>query len=49
LAVLQNGKEAYKLIINHEPNIAILDIRMPFMSGIEIAKLCKNKVQTKLS
>jgi DNA-binding NarL/FixJ family response regulator len=43
-----DGKEAYKLIIKHEPDIAILDIRMPFMSGIEIAKLCKNKVQTKI-
>jgi DNA-binding NarL/FixJ family response regulator len=43
-----NGKEAYKLIIKHEPDIAILDIRMPFMSGIEIAKLCKNKVKTKI-
>jgi DNA-binding NarL/FixJ family response regulator len=43
-----NGKEAYKLIIKHEPDIAILDIRMPFMSGIEIAKLCKDKVQTKI-
>jgi DNA-binding NarL/FixJ family response regulator len=43
-----DGKEAYKLIIKHEPDIAILDIRMPFMSGIEIAKLCKNKIQTKI-
>jgi len=43
-----DGKEAYKLILKHEPDIAILDIKMPFMSGIEIAKLCKNKVQTKI-
>ena len=43
-----DGKEAYKLIIKHKPDIAILDIRMPFMSGIEIAKLCKNKVKTKI-
>lgn len=43
-----DGKEAYKLILKHEPDIAILDIRMPFLSGIEIAKLCKNKVQTKI-
>ena len=29
-----NGKEAYELIIKHKPDIAILDIRMPYKSGI---------------
>ncbi len=43
-----NGKDAYKLILKHEPDIAILDIRMPIMTGIEIAKECKNKVKTKI-
>ena len=43
-----NGKDAYKLILKLEPDIAILDIRMPFMTGIEIAKECKNKVKTKI-
>ena len=33
-----DGKEAYKLILKHEPDIAILDIRMPHLSGIEIAE-----------
>ncbi len=33
-----NGREAYNLIAKLEPDIAILDIQMPFMSGIEIAK-----------
>ena len=37
----KNGREAYNLIINENPNIAILDIQMPFMSGIEIAQKCK--------
>lgn len=36
----KDGKEAYQLIINKKPDIAILDIQMPFMSGIEIAKKC---------
>lgn len=45
----KNGKEAYNLITKENPNIAILDIQMPFMSGIEIAKECKtNCVQTKI-
>ena len=43
-----NGKDAFKLILKHQPEIAILDIRMPFMTGIEIAKACKDKVKTKI-
>tara|TARA_R110002073_G_scaffold56835_6_gene144381 strand:- start:11706 stop:12326 length:621 start_codon:yes stop_codon:yes gene_type:complete len=43
-----NGKEAYKLILKHEPDIAILDIRMPHLSGIEIAQLCQDKLNTKI-
>ena len=43
-----NGKDAYNLILKQKPDIAILDIRMPFMTGVEIAKLCKNKVKTKI-
>ncbi|TJY34608.1 response regulator transcription factor [Pontimicrobium aquaticum] len=43
-----NGKEAYKLILKHEPDIAILDIRMPHLSGIEIAELCNEKIDTKI-
>ena len=43
-----DGKEAYKLILKHEPDIAILDIRMPHLSGIEIAELCKDKLNTKI-
>ena len=41
-------KEAYKLILKHQPDIAILDIRMPQLTGIEIAKLCKGKIKTKI-
>jgi DNA-binding NarL/FixJ family response regulator len=44
-----NGQEAYKLISEKEPDIAILDIQMPHMSGLEIAKRCKeNKLSTKI-
>ncbi len=44
-----NGKEAYKLITKKKPDIAILDIQMPFMSGLEIAKSCKtNGLDTKI-
>lgn len=35
-----NGREAFHLINKLRPDIAILDIQMPYMSGIEIAKKC---------
>lgn len=44
-----DGREAYNLITKLKPNIAILDIQMPFMSGIEIAKKCQNnQLKTKI-
>ncbi len=44
-----NGREAYNLITKLKPDIAILDIQMPFMSGLEIAKKCKtNGISTKI-
>ncbi len=43
-----NGKDAHELIVKHEPDIAILDIRMPYKTGIEIARACKNTVKTKI-
>ncbi|WP_034259723.1 response regulator [Altibacter lentus] len=44
-----NGREAYNLITKLSPDIAILDIQMPFMSGLEIAQKCKtNCFDTKI-
>ena len=44
-----NGREAYNLITKKQPDIAILDIQMPYMSGLEIAKKCKtNGLNTKI-
>jgi len=44
-----DGREAYNLIAKLEPDIAILDIQMPFMSGIEIARKCNtNHWRTKI-
>ncbi len=34
----ENGVEALQLIRGNEPDLAILDIRMPEMSGIEVLK-----------
>ena len=37
-----NGKEALDMVISKKPEIAILDIQMPFLSGLEIAEKCKD-------
>lgn len=44
-----NGREAYDLITQMKPDIAILDIQMPYMSGLEIAQQCKDlNIETKI-
>ena len=44
-----NGREAYNLITQMKPDIAILDIQMPYMSGLEIAQQCKDlNIETKI-
>ncbi|MEH6703835.1 MAG: response regulator transcription factor [Galbibacter orientalis] len=45
----QDGNTAYNLIVKHKPNIAILDIEMPKMTGLEVALNCKkNNIKTKI-
>ncbi len=44
-----DGNAAYNIIVKHKPDIAILDIQMPIMSGIEVAKRCKqNNIATRI-
>ena len=38
LAMAANGPEAVALIQEHQPDVAFLDIRMPGMTGIEVAQ-----------
>ena len=37
-----NGMEALNAIVKHEPDVAILDIEMPLLSGFEVIKKCKD-------
>ena len=38
-----NGKKALEMIIDKKPDIAILDIDMPRMTGLEVLKELKEK------
>lgn len=45
----KDGNAAYNLIVKLKPEIAILDIRMPYKTGLEIAEACKkNNLDTKV-
>ena len=49
LASAVNGQDALELIETHKPEIAILDIQMPYYTGLEIAEKCKAlNYQTKI-
>lgn len=41
IAQASNGREALQLIRAHAPDVAVLDIRMPEMSGIELTRQLK--------
>jgi DNA-binding NarL/FixJ family response regulator len=44
-----NGNDALRLILDKKPDIAVLDVSMPELSGIEIAKeLKRRKISTKV-
>ncbi|NJP41152.1 response regulator [Oscillospiraceae bacterium HV4-5-C5C] len=39
-----DGERAYPMILKSEPDIVITDIRMPFMDGLELARLIRVKL-----
>lgn len=49
LGAAPDGAQAYDLIEKHIPDLAILDLEMPEMTGLEIAEKCKNnQLSTKI-
>lgn len=49
IAEAQDGQEAFNLIIKHLPDVALIDIEMPKMNGLEIARRIKRqKFNTKV-
>lgn len=43
IASAKNGKDAFTLISAHQPDIAILDIQMPILTGLQVAEKCKSE------
>jgi DNA-binding NarL/FixJ family response regulator len=43
VAEAADGQEAWELILGHKPDVAIVDIKMPQMSGIEIAEHVRDR------
>jgi len=43
--VASDGKEALSLYNNHHPDVLLLDINLPFLSGLEVAKQVRAKDQ----
>ncbi len=40
-----NGEHALKLIEQHHPDLVITDIKMPIMNGLEMIKICHERLQ----
>jgi DNA-binding NarL/FixJ family response regulator len=47
LACVENGQEALEYCLNNHVDIALLDIRMPIMNGVEAVKEISEKTATK--
>lgn len=45
IGVASNGKVALEMIEAGKPDIVITDIKMPVMTGLELAKECRNKYE----
>ncbi len=42
IAEAKDGEEAYNLILKHQPDVALLDVEMPKINGLEIARRIKS-------
>lgn len=47
LATVDDGKEAVEYCQHHHVDIALLDVRMPYMNGVEVTKLLTETTKTK--
>lgn len=49
LTEAKDGEETYNLIMKHQPEVALIDVEMPKMTGLEIARrLSSQMIKTKI-
>jgi len=49
IAEAQDGEEALKLILKHQPDVALIDVEMPKLTGLEIARgIPAENIKTKI-
>jgi len=48
VATVENGREAASYCESHDVNVALLDVQMPIMSGVEATKLIAERTGTKV-
>ncbi|RXP63563.1 response regulator [Lutibacter sp. HS1-25] len=48
LFIAANGKEAIELIEEHQPELILSDIMMPYISGLEVISHVRNKLEMKV-
>lgn len=49
IAEAKDGEETLKLILKHQPDVALIDVEMPKMTGLEIARrIAEQKLSTKI-
>lgn len=48
LFIAADGKEAIELIEQHDPELILTDIMMPFMSGLEVISHVRNKLNKQI-
>ena len=49
IAEAKDGEEAYNLIIKHQPDVALIDVEMPKITGLEITRrIISEKIKTRI-
>ncbi|MCF7803430.1 MAG: response regulator transcription factor [Candidatus Marinimicrobia bacterium] len=43
VAEASDGQQAFDLIVEHEPDVAVLDVKMPVLTGLEVARKLQEK------
>jgi DNA-binding response OmpR family regulator len=44
VATAEDGTQAYAAILEHRPDLVVLDVSMPGMTGLEVSRLVRNDI-----